>query len=782
MNYVLKLQLLIILLLSPLADNTIIAQTRHQKEKITILILDKSTGTKLENVVVRADNKYYITDSGGRIRIPAKNKITLTISSIGYKTVENRVYNLKGIKKLTIYLEATSYMIEQINITARKKHTNKLQQTFTIEQELLERNTALSLSQILEKVPGVSMISSGGTIAKPVIQGMHSSRILLLNNGVRLQSQSWGEDHAPEIDHTESSIIEVVKGAEAVRYGYGAVGGVVLFNQAPLPFAANSGPLSVDMNYGYNSNGRRFDASSTVETGSDHLALRIHGMYQKAGDYSTADYVLNNTGYTNISMSANGGYKTERLTARLYTSLYSSRAGIYYASKISDIDQLMIRFEKGRPDDDSFYPAGYPVDPPFQQTQHFTIKGDIEYRLSKSHKLSLTLSHQDNIRQEFENRKEDALSWLPIQDLELSSYGAELIWDGKWDKFKMSTQSGLSGSYQKNYNVPGTKQPAFIPNYAAITMGMFLIHKLTLGRLQLSGGMRYDLRGMDVNGYSSLHSFKYYTDFKVYRNIIGSLASHYQLNEKINLRANIGWSWRPPDINELYASGLHHGIYWVVGNMDLKSERGYKAVFGSEYSSSLITISPSIFYQHVDNYIYDNIGEGINRFHNHPSGKYPQFIYGQDNVRIYGGDLTTILKPAQGLDLSLKGEWIYARNITQDNWLPFMPSDRYTLNGRYQTYLERHKIDLSCSFEAMYVSKQKRFDPAKDLVPSTPPAYTLINAEAEIGFQLKHGKKMKIIIMGDNIFNKLYKEYTDRFRYYAHASGSNFTLRTVFEL
>ena len=74
MNYVLKLQLLIILLLSPLADNTIIAQTRPQKEKITILILDKSTGTKLENVVVRADNKYYITDSGGRVRIPAKNK------------------------------------------------------------------------------------------------------------------------------------------------------------------------------------------------------------------------------------------------------------------------------------------------------------------------------------------------------------------------------------------------------------------------------------------------------------------------------------------------------------------------------------------------------------------------------------------------------------------------------------------------------------------------------------------------------------------------------------
>ena len=35
------------------------------------------------------------------------------------------------------------------------------------------------------------------------------------------------------------------------------------------------------------------------------------------------------------------------------------------------------------------------------------------------------------------------------------------------------------------------------------------------------------------------------------------------------------------------------------------------------------------------------------------------------------------------------------------------------------------------------------------------------------------------MIVGDNILNTLYKEYTDRFRYYAHERGANFSLRTL---
>jgi hypothetical protein len=295
-------------------------------------------------------------------------------------------------------------------------------------------------------------------------------------------------------------------------------------------------------------------------------------------------------------------------------------------------------------------------------------------------------------------------------------------------------------------------------------------------------GMRYDFRVMSVNGYTSLSNYTYYDDFKLYSNFTASLAGHYQIDDNWDVRANIGWSWRPPDINELYAIGLQEGSYWVVGNRHLASERGYKSVVGARYRNTWLNVEPSFFYQRINSYIYDHIGTGKNRFHNHPSGKYPKFIYDQDDVRLMGGDIEATAKPIEGLSLVAKGEWMFARNITRDDWLPFMPSDRYGLSATYT-----HAIDKSgkwrgtVSLSGIYVTKQTRFDPDKDLVSDSPDPYFLLNGTAEVALRMPQHRELKLMLVGDNILNNLYKEYTDRFRYYAHERGANFSIRTLFK-
>lgn len=753
----------------------------QSKSGMRLKVLEETTNEPVVGAVVMQGENIFVTDTTGCCHLPAQGKeIRLSVKALGFKEVQSRTFSVGKSSVLVIHLSPSAKMLETVSVNALRKHTTSLQQTSVIDAKLMEKDASRPLAQMLERVPGVSMISSGSTIAKPVIQGMHSSRILLMNNGVRLESQSWGHDHAPEIDHTGSNIVEVVKGAEAVRYGYGAIGGVVLLNQAPLPYGNNRLKVSGKVNLGYATNGRMYDGAGSVEMGYRNVGLRLHGMYQKAGDYSTAEYLLNNTGFSNISFSALAGYHAGRLTATLFASLYSSRSGIYYASKISDIDQLLARFQVGRPDEASLYPFSYGISPPFQQTQHFTLKGEAKYDLSHNHNLTVKLAFQDNLRQEFENRKQEKFSWIPVQDLRLTTYNAETVWSGRWKPFGMSSKVGLSGMYQRNYNVPGTKQPAFIPNYAALTAGIFLLHKATFGDLQCEAGMRYDLRALDVKGYTSLSSFKYYGGFKIYRNFTGSLAAYYHVTDDLEIRANVGWAWRPPDINELYASGLHHGTYWVVGNKSLTSELGYKVVLGGKYRYGIITVEPSFFFQHINGYIYDSIGKGLDRFHNHPSGKYPQFVYGQDDARFLGGDMLVTVSPTENLIFTGKGEWINARNLTQGTWLPFMPSDRYGLAGNYHLDWGREKRwHASFSIESSYVTKQTHFDPAKDLAPDSPPAYILVNAFAEISKDLPGGGAVKLMFIGDNVFNTLYKEYTDRFRFYAHARGSQFSFRTV---
>ena len=735
----------------------------------------QDTHETLIGAAVRCEGVIGVTDNKGQCTIRLKNnpgRVHVEVTYIGcHKLVRTLTVPADG--RIDLALKDASQEMQSAIVTTQRKHTSVLQQSAAVKTADIEKGGAMSLAKLLETIPGVSSISTGGTIAKPVIQGMHSSRILLMNNGVRLESQSWGADHAPEVDYTGSSMVEVVKGAECIRYGFGAMGGVVLLNDAPLPYDSTRFHVKGSANLGYDTNARGVSGSGTLEAGYKRWGARVHGNYTKGGDYRTADYILNNTGYNNIALSAMLGYKDNNITATLLSS-------IYYGSKISDLDQLMKRFEAGRPDPTTLRPFSYDIQPPFQQSQHFTVKGELKWRINPDHQLDFVASFQENLRQEFENRKKQQWSWIPMQDLILKTFKFDATWNAQWHLWHMTTEAGLANTYQENFNYPGTKQPAFVPNFAALSMGGFALHKATFGRLQAALGLRYDFRVMSVNGYTSLSNYTYYDDFKLYSNFTSSLAAHYHISDRWDARANVGWSWRPPDINELYAIGLQEGSYWVVGNRHLESERGYKAVLGTKWRNTRFSVEPSVFYQRIDSYIYDHIGEGKDRFHNHPSGKYPKFIYDQDDVRLYGGDIEATYKPIEPLTLVAKAEWIFGRNLTRSGWLPFMPSDRYGLSATYSKTLgSRKQYVASLSLSGIYVAKQTRFDPDKDLVPDSPDGYFLLNGTADFAIKLPRGREVKFMLVGDNVLNALYKEYTDRFRYYAHERGANFSLRTL---
>ncbi len=757
--------------------------TEVARDTVKLTVTDAMTGEPIPGAVVRTNNLgTCVTDINGQCAIAFKSGLTKTNISVTY--VGYKPYNTTlsaASKTVAVKLREDARTLSGVTVTSKRKHTNVLQQSATIDESMLEKGGATSLAKMLETIPGVSSISAGSTVAKPVIQGMHSSRILLMNNGVKLESQSWGNDHAPEIDYTGASMVEVVKGAECIRYGFGAMGGVVLLNDAPLPYGHKKPIVKGVANIGYDTNARGISGSGSIEAGWKNFGMRLHGNYTRGGDYHTPEYIMNNTGYNNISMSAMGGFENKRVTATVLTSLFYQRSGIYFGSQISDLTQLQERFRIGRPTESSLQPFSYEIGIPFQQSQHFTLKGEVKYRINPKQSLDLTLSFQENLRQEYENRMKKEWSVIPMQDLILKTYKGDLSYRASWKPYKMSTFAGVANTYQINYNFPGTKNPAFVPNFAALTMGGFLLQKATFfEKLQCELGLRYDFRVMSVSGYTTLNKYDYYDDFKVYSNFTSSFATHYQFNDNWDMRANIGWSWRPPDINELYAVGLQEGSYWVVGNRNLKSERGWKSILGARYRNTWVSVEPSMFYQHINSYIYDHIGYGANRFHNSPSGKYAKFMYDQDDVRLYGGDIEATVNPIKGLSIVAKGEWIFARNITRDDWLPFMPSDKYGLSANYEhVFGAEKKIKASFSLSGNYVTKQERFDPNKDLVAVSPDPYFLLGTTADVAFKLPSNREIKVMLVGDNILNTLYKEYTDRFRYYAHERGMNYSLRTI---
>lgn len=91
---------------------------------------------------------------------------------------------------------------------------------------------------------------------------------------------------------------------------------------------------------------------------------------------------------------------------------------------------------------------------------------------------------------------------------------------------------------------------------------------------------------------------------------------------------------------------------------------------------------------------------------------------------------------------------------------------------KYQLPKLSKKSDLSITLEHTYVSRQRRFDPNKDLIPYAPPAYHLLGAELEWSYD----KWLSLRLSGQNLLNTEYKEYTNRARYYSHDLGRNIRL------
>ena len=85
-----------------------------------------------------------------------------------------------------------------------------------------------NFGEVLEQLSGVSSYKMGNSIVKPVINGLHSNRVEIINNGVRMEDQQWGVEHAPNIDINSLDKITLIKGAGDLQYTGRDLGEIIL--------------------------------------------------------------------------------------------------------------------------------------------------------------------------------------------------------------------------------------------------------------------------------------------------------------------------------------------------------------------------------------------------------------------------------------------------------------------------------------------------------------------------------------------------------------------------
>ena len=184
---------------------------------VTIYIPDLRTGT-----VSKEDGTYLLED------LP-DIKVLVQVIYIGYELIAEHI-DLSTTTFKDFALTESHSELNEILITGLSRSTEKNRTptpiTTVAQTELLE-NISTNIVDALAKQPGVSQVTTGVGISKPVIRGLGYNRVVVVHDGIRQEGQQWGDEHGIEIDEFGIHKVEILKGPASIAYGSDAMAGVI---------------------------------------------------------------------------------------------------------------------------------------------------------------------------------------------------------------------------------------------------------------------------------------------------------------------------------------------------------------------------------------------------------------------------------------------------------------------------------------------------------------------------------------------------------------------------
>jgi iron complex outermembrane receptor protein len=697
-------------------------------------------------VVLLELNRTTTTAEEGRYRFTGltPGSYHLSFSLVGYAP-EIRAITL-GTSDLTVDVKLKESMVElpTIQVTASPNATavlNSPQPTAVVSGEDLQAAQSPSLGETLNGIAGVHSWSTGPGIGKPVIRGLTSNRVLILDNGQRLETQQWGDEHSPNIETANADRIEVIKGPASVLYGSDALGGVINVIPAPLPDAiGRSGFVRGRFTAGYGTNNRQPDGAFQLEGASGGLGARLDLSGRTSEDVRTPTYTLWNSGNEAIGGTGTLGYR----------GTWGSVSGSFTQrnEKISLTDE----------------------DPTATPTQRIAeTRGRVDLSLpTGASLLELNGGYERNRRREFEDNVTSDVSLGLLSE----------TWTGnvRWRHPPAGRLHGVLGLSGLTTGFDKFGEETLIPNNRVSTVGVFGFEQADLGPWRLSAGLRYDYRHLGVENDTVLGVS---AQTRNYNAVTGNAGVLYKVAEPVALVLNVGRGFRAPSSFELFANGVHEGtVAFEHGDSTLKNETSVNTDFAVRVQSSQVAGEVGGFVNWVQNYIYSVPTGQID-----PASGFEIYDYTQGDARLTGFEAAAQYHPVRWLHLQGPADYVWAQNTSTSNPLPNMPPFRATYFARWEgsDHGWLHSPYLSVGGETN--AAQTRLDPAEALFFSQAfngagyqsQGYTLVNFGG--GFTVPAGSEtLHFSLALKNAFDKAYANFLSRIKTNALDPGMGRTL------
>lgn len=713
------------------------------------------------------------TDADGRYALPglAAGTYRVVFRYVGYRERSETV-SLRTSQRLDVVLQDEDVAGDEVvveNDAARRAEASA-QATSVLDAQELAAVRGQTLGAALERLPGVTLLQTGPSIAKPVVRGLHSERVVVVNAGVAQEGQQWGGEHGPEIDPFAAGTIEVVRGVAGVEYGVGAIGGVVKIEPHPLREVAGvEGRVAVNLF----SNNRQGAASVRVDASNGRgLSARVQASGRMAGDSHAPGYGLANTGFREGAGQAVVGYHGRGGGVEMLASHFQTSLGIFAGAHVPNADALRALYASGTPAVTRDF--SYDLEAPRQAIVHslLSLRGHVE--TAGGGEVSAQLGLQRNHRQEYDRhyRFQTIPEGVLAFDLTLWTTSGEL-------RFRHAPVNALGGGFVGTVGASGVAQVnangeagRLIPNFGALTGGVFVREAYVRGPLTVEAGLRVD--GRRLRAYPRLNG-EVQTVVRRYASLTGALGATWRVSEAWTVAANVSQGWRPPSVNELYAAGVHHGTaQYEQGDASLVPEKslGFDATL--RRTSGAVTGELSAFVNRMNGYVYlrpdTALVETIR-------GAYPRARYTQDDALLYGLDGgAEWTMPHLPLRLGTTVSAVWGDNRSRGEPLVGLPPPRASVRatallGRLGP-LRRTEATLG----ARFVAEQTRVPASVPDFAPPPPGYALLDLDASASFRLR-GREGTVGLSVENLLDTAYRDYLSRWRYFVDAPGRMATLR-----
>ena len=751
-------------------------------------------------VVGRDETVFSNADGVFILKNQCSGKINLKISHLNCEDLYTE-FNINKSTSRRFYLEHHIESLEEVVVEESKiKKLSSTTPSYALTELQKDQYSGRGLAKALEQISGVNILSTGNVISKPVIHGMFGSRVGIIYDGVPIENQQWGQDHAPNIDQNAFEEIRLIKGAGVLKYSGDTPGGVVVLD-SKLPKIADSLYGKTILNGMSNGRGLNLISSWTKSFQSGNY-FKVQGTIKRNGDFSAPDYVLSNTGTNENNISLSLGQNKILSQWKTNFSFFSQEIGILRSAHVGNVYDLVTAIESDTPT--TIDPFSYQINFPKQVNKHYTAGLQYSKRNLSMGKWTAKYSWQRNNRKEYDVRR-GSNKYKAAIDLTLDSHN--LTSNYEWGGTKWSFDSGTFIQIQDNYSNPNTGIKRLIPDYIKTRLGTYFTSSYTPSNdFSLGFGFRYGHQNNQVKKFYKISrwnkenyeerlgeyvirevlSQKLVEQRLIFNNLSFSTGVKYLIDPDLKLRLNFFHTERAPDIAEMFSDGLHHSLALIeYGNPFLKSEITQKFVINFEKERGNFRYNFSPYLTYGQNYIVIE----PKGFELTIRGAFPVWEYRPLSAIIRGFDLDLSLRLGERIELKNNSSWIEGYEKVTKTPLINIPS--FTTTNQIQFSFHKWKsflMSLSSksalrqnqfpnhNFETSIVENGKRVRKLVDI--STPPkGYHLMGMELHWGAYPFFSDKISITLIFDNLLDTSYRNYLNRLRFYADEMGRNIMLQ-----